>query len=105
MTTVKLILQYWESCEQLPGRRTLQNLYSIGHGQRRRDGYEQMDMVRLDFQGQYRPFALDADLVNGKTQRLGYFTCKYSLAIFWAPYHMVCRLIYTIAIEYDFYHG
>ena len=68
MTTVKLILQYWESCEQLPGRRTLQNLYSIGHGQRRRDGYEQMDMVRLDIQGQYRPFALDADLVNPRSR-------------------------------------
>ena len=67
MPTVKLILQHRESCKQLPGRRTFQNLYGIGYCQRRRDGYEQMDMVRLDFQGQNRLLALNADRVDGKT--------------------------------------
>lgn len=105
MPAVKLILQCRESCKQLPRRRTLQNLYGIGDSQRRRDGYKQMDMVRLDFQGQNRPLALNADRVDGKTKRLGYPTCKYPLAILRAPYHMVCRLVNAIAVVYDFYHA
>lgn len=104
MPAVKLILQFRESRKQLPGCRTLQNLYGIGNRQRRRDGYEQMDMVRLDFQGQNRPLALCANRVDGKTQRLGYFTCKYPLAILRAPYHMVCCLVHAISIVYNFYH-
>ena len=47
MPAVKQILQRLESRKQLSGRRTLQNLYGIGNRQRRRDGYEQMDMIRL----------------------------------------------------------
>ena len=35
---------------------------------------------------------------------IGYPTCKYSLAILRAPYYMVCRLVHTIAVVYDFYH-
>lgn len=104
MPAVKLVLQHWESCKKLPGRRTFQNLYGIGNSQRRWDGYEQMDMVRLNFQGQNRPLALNADRVDGKIQRLGYFTCKYPLAVLRAPYHVVCRLVHTIAVVYDFYH-
>ena len=104
MPAAKLILQCRESCKQLPRRRTLQNLYGIGNSQRRRDGYKQMDMVRLDFQGQNRSLALNADRVDGKTKRLGYSTCKYPLAILRAPYHMVCRLVHAIAVVYDFYH-
>ena len=79
MPTVKQILQHLESRKQLSGRRTLQNLYGIGYSQRRRDGYEQMDMIRLDFQ------------------------CQDLLAILRTPYHMVCRLVHTIAVVYDFY--
>ena len=104
MPAVKLILQCRERCKQLPGCRTLQNLYGIGNSQRRRDGYEQMDMVRLDFQGQNWPLALNADRVDGKTKRLGYSTCKYPLAILRAPYHMVCRLVHAISIIKDFHH-
>ena len=79
MPAVKLILQRRESYKQLPSCRTLQNLYGIGNSQRRRDGYKQMDMVRLDFQGQNRPLALNADRGDGKTQSLGYFTFKEAL--------------------------
>lgn len=75
MPAVKQILQRLESRKQLSGRRTLQNLYGIGYSQRRRDGYEQMDVIRLDFQCQDLPLALNADRVYGKTQRLGYPTC------------------------------
>ena len=75
MSAVKQILQRLESRKQLSGRRTLQNLYGIGYSQRRRDGYEQMDVIRLDFQCQDLPLALIADRVDGKTQRLGYPTC------------------------------
>ena len=38
-----------------------------------------MDMVRLDFLGQNRPLALNADRGDGKTQSLGYFTFKEAL--------------------------
>ena len=75
MPAVKQILQRLESRKQLSGRRTLQNLYGIGYSQRRGDGYEQMDVIRLDFQCQDLPLALKADRVDGKTQRLGYPTC------------------------------
>ena len=102
MPAVKQILQRLESRKQLSGRRTLQNLYGIGYSQRRRDGYEQMDVIRLDFQCQDLPLALKADRVDGKTQRLDYSTCKDLLAILRAPYYTVCRLVHTIAVVYDF---
>ena len=104
MPAVKLILQFRESRKQLPGCRTLQNLYGIGNRQRRRDGYEQMDMVRLDFLGQNRPLALNADRGDGKTQSLGYFTFKYPFAVLRTPYHMVCRLVNAISVVYYFHH-
>lgn len=104
MPAVKLILQRRESHKQLPGRRTLQNLYGIGYSLWRRDGYEQMDMVRLDFLGQNRPLALNADRGDGKTQSLGYFTFKYPFAVLRTPYHMVCRLVNAISVVYYFHH-
>ena len=59
-------------------------------------------MIRLDFQAQDLPLVLKADRVDGKTQRLDYSTCKDLLAIFRTPYHMLCRLVHTIAVVYDF---
>ena len=63
-----------------------------------------MDMVRLDFQGQNRPLALNADRGDGKTQSLGYFTFKYPFAVLRTPYHMVCRLVNAISVVYYFHH-
>ena len=104
MPAVKLILQRRESHKQFPGRRTLQNLYGIGYSLCRRDGYDQMDMVRLDFLGQNRPLALNADRGDGKTQSLGYFTFKYPFAVLRTPYHMVCHLVNAISVVYYFHY-
>ena len=61
-------------------------------------------MVRLDFQGQNRPLALNADRGDGKMQSLGYFTFKYPFAVLRTPYHMVCRLVNAISVVYYFHH-
>ena len=63
-----------------------------------------MDMVRLDFLGQNRPLALNADRGDGKTQSLGYFTFKYPFAVLRTPYHMVCRLVNAISVVYYFHY-
>ena len=98
MPAVKQILQRLESRKQLSGRRTFQNLYGIGYSQRRRDGYEQMDMIRL---GHLRSIQI---ALMARRNGSAIPPVKDLLAILRAPYYTVCRPVHTIAIVYDFYH-
>jgi hypothetical protein len=90
--------------EQLSRRGPLQDFYRVGDGDRRRDREEQVNVIRLDFLGDHRPGIFLTDRIEHAGNGRRDSTHEHIAPILRTPYHMVGRLVETIAIMDDFQH-
>ena len=90
--------------EQLSRCCPLEDFYRVGDGDRRRDREEQVNVIRLDLLGDDRPGIFLTDRVEHAAKGRRDITHEHIAPILRTPYHMVCRLIETIAIVDDFHH-
>ena len=104
MTVPQLLFQARVPHKKRSCGSTFKNFHILGYGYSRRNAHKKMYVIRLYLFRQDGKPSSGTHIVQHLRQCLCDFTSQNSFSVLWAPYHMVCRLIYTISLKNDIYH-
>lgn len=104
MASPEALLERRKTGEEPTGRRAFQDLDGVSNRNRRRKTDKQVEMVRLNFQGDNRLPFVGTKCMDHLRQRLSHVASDHIVAILGTPNHVVGGLIDHISVMDRFNH-